>query len=91
MRKSAPARSSSRRKSSVRRGAGKTHRPATGRFNVEFRGKAWVQGILTVDAKNEQEARVKAFSDYRETGIVWRYVEEDEEYGVRVVEVDRVC
>lgn len=58
------------------------------RYNVEFRGKAWVQGILTVDAKNEQEARVKAFADYRETGIVWRYVEEDEEYGVRVVEVD---
>jgi hypothetical protein len=43
---------------------------------------------LTVDAANEQEARVKAFADYRETGIVWKYVEEDEEFGVRVVDVD---
>jgi len=43
---------------------------------------------LTVEATNEQEARVKAFADYRETGIVWKYVEEDEEFGVRVVEVD---
>ena len=87
MRKSASARSSGRRKGGVRRGAGKAHRLAARRFNVEFRGKAWVQGVLTVEAKDPQEAGVKAFADYRETGIVWKYVEEDEEFGVRVVEI----
>jgi len=60
------------------------------RFNVEFRGKAWVQGVLTVEAKNEQEARTKAFADYMSEGLVWKYVETDEEYDVRIVDVDPV-
>jgi len=58
------------------------------RFNVEFRGKAWMQGVLTVEAKNEQEARATAFAQRLEDGIEWRYVEEDEEYDPRIVEVD---
>ena len=58
------------------------------RFNVEFRGKAWMRGVLTVYAKDEREARMKAFADMREGGIVWDYVEEDEEYNPCVLEVD---
>lgn len=48
----------------------------------------WVRGIITVDAKNDQEARSTAFAKYWEDGIEWRMVEEDERYPARVVEVD---
>ena len=65
-----------------------TKRKKLKRFNVEFRGKAWMRGVLTVEAKNEQEARAKAFADRLETGIEWKYVEEDEEYDARIVEVE---
>lgn len=50
-----------------------------------------MRGVLTVDAKDEQEARMKAFADMREGGIVWQYIEEDEEYDASIREVDFVC
>jgi hypothetical protein len=65
--------------------------PKFNRYNVEFLGKAWMRGVLTVDAKDEQEARMKAFADMREGGIVWQYIEEDEEYDAKIREVDFVC
>jgi hypothetical protein len=47
-----------------------------------------MKGILTVEAENDQEARKVAFAQYMEEGIVWKYVETDEEYDPRIVEVD---
>lgn len=88
MRKPASARSSGRRKGGVRRGAGTPDRPATRRFNVEFLGKAWMKGIISVEAKDEQEARAKALAEMHEGGIVWEYIEEDEEYDAHIRETD---
>ena len=47
-----------------------------------------MRGVITVTAENEQAARVTAMAEYMEHGIYWEYVETDEEYPVRVVEVD---
>jgi hypothetical protein len=46
--------------------------------------------VLTVEAKDEQDARAKAFAERQEDGVVWKYVEEDEEYDARIVDVDQV-
>jgi hypothetical protein len=47
-----------------------------------------MRGVLTVEAADEQEARANAFAKRLEEGIEWKYVEEDEEYDPRIVEVD---
>lgn len=47
-----------------------------------------MRGVITVTAENEQAARAAAMAEYMEDGIYWEYVETDEEYPVRVVEVD---
>lgn len=49
-----------------------------------------MRGIITVEATDEQAARATAFAQRLEDGIEWRYVEEDEEYEPRIVEVDPV-
>jgi len=83
MRKSASASRGNKRKSTVRRKS-----TALKNFNVEFRGKSFMRGVITVSAVDDQAARTLAFARYMNEGIVWNYIEEDEDYATRIVEVD---
>lgn len=60
------------------------------KFNVEFWGKAYVHGVLTVLATDEQAARAAAFAEYQGDGIYWNLGEQDEEYPVRIHDVSVV-
>jgi ABC-type phosphate transport system ATPase subunit len=47
-----------------------------------------MRGVITVTAESEQAARAAAMAEYMEEGIYWEYVETDDEYPVRITEVD---
>ena len=47
-----------------------------------------MRGVITVSAVDDQAARTLAFARYMNEGIVWNYIEEDEDYATRIVEVD---
>ena len=65
--------------------------PSLKKYNVEFWGKVYVSGVITVMAKDEQAARTAAFAEYQEEGIYWgNHMEDDENYPVRIHSVDAV-
>lgn len=70
----------------------KRRRPvALKKYNVEFWGKVYVSGIITVMAKDEQAARTAAFAEYQEEGIYWgNHMEDDENYPARIHDVTLV-
>jgi hypothetical protein len=49
-----------------------------------------MRGVVTVSAADEQTAREMAVAKRLEDGIEWRYVEEDDGYDPRIVDVDPV-
>lgn len=64
--------------------------PKLRQYNVEFWGRAYVHGIITVEAADEQAARSAAFAQYQDDGIFWDVGETMEDYPVRIHSVDAV-